>query len=447
MAVAEYQLNMSSFISDVESVISSFKTVSSKVYDLDGGVGSLEGALGGLSARIQLEEEKLEAAVAVQEQSADFLDLAIQVDKQVASLVDRNKDEFYETNPWLKPAAGADETAWYEDCWNWLCGAGEAIAEGAEQVWDWTKDTAKKAWDGLVDFYQENKKVIDTVLVVVGAIAAIAAVVASGGGALIPLLTALGCSAGAAAAISGAVAVVAVVSTVGATVLNVVDIWAEIENPTFQAWKKGLNIVSGVSNLLYSIGGMYNSFKKITPAQTKDAMRNAFTRDRGRELYGYEYNYLSDFQPGADSAINRELISNKSHNHFYAVDNPNGGKIIVSADPCNDMGVANLVNNTTDEYIVLSGTHGNEIGGLSFDGVGPKNPLNFYKQDCASFQNFPNVKVINIQDHVVSLGEYGRIVECNRPYLQSLFSSGKNIICAWCYSDRCVLVQELLGLI
>ena len=151
IAVAEYQLNMSSFISDAEGVISSFKAVSSKVHDLNGGVGSLQGAVDDISSRIQLEEEKKEAAVAVQKKSNDFLDLAIRVDKQVASLVDKNKDEFYKTNPWMKPAVTVDDTPWYEDAWNWLCGVGETVVEGVKQTWIWIKDTSIDAWVWVKD--------------------------------------------------------------------------------------------------------------------------------------------------------------------------------------------------------------------------------------------------------------------------------------------------------
>ncbi len=280
IAIAEYQLNMADFLSDSQKVISSFKTVVSKTCDLNGGVDTLQGAVDDLSFRIREEEEKYEAAVAVQKKSNDFLDLAIRVDKQVATLVNKNKEEFYKTNPWLRPVV-EEERPWYEKAWNWLCGKGEEIAEGLKKAWVWIKDTAKKAWDGLVEFYNDHKKIIDTILIVVGAVAAIVAVIASGGGALIPLLTALGCSAGTAALISGSVAVIAVVSTAASSTLNVIDIWAEIDNPTFNAWQKGLNITAGVSNLLYSIGGIYNSFKGITPEQTKAAMKNAFRNQGG----------------------------------------------------------------------------------------------------------------------------------------------------------------------
>lgn len=266
IAVAEYQLNMAGFISDAEDVISSFKAVTARTYDLSGGIGTLQDAVEEINARIRREEDRFQAAQDVRQKSNDFLELAIRVDRQVAELVELNQEEFYQVNPWLR-LPEQEDSPWYEDAWNWLCATGEAVQEGAEALKDWAADTLKNAWDGLVEFYNENKKIIDTVLIVVGAIAAIVAVVATGGLALAPLLGALGISAGVAAAISTAVAVVAVVSTVGASVLNVVDVWCEIDDPVFNAWQTGLNITSTITNLAYSIGNMYNAFKKIDPTQ------------------------------------------------------------------------------------------------------------------------------------------------------------------------------------
>lgn len=266
IAVAEYQLNMSGFISDTEDVIASFKAVTARTYDLSGGVGSLYGAVEELDARIRREEEKLLAAEDVRQKSNDFLELAIRVDQQVAELVEMNQEEFYRVNPWLRPPE-AEDSPWYEDAWNWLCAVGEAVQEGVEELGEWAADTLKNAWDGLVEFYNEHKKIIDTVLIVVGAITAIAAVIATGGLALAPLLGALGVSAGVAAAISTAVAVVAVVSTVAASSLNIIDVWFEIDDPVFNAWQTGLNITSTITNLAYSIGNIYNAFKKIDPTQ------------------------------------------------------------------------------------------------------------------------------------------------------------------------------------
>ena len=265
ISVADFQTDMRSFLSEKEAVIASFKAVSGSTSGLSGGVGSLQGALDDIQSRIIREETALEDAKAVQTSMNDFLELAQRVDAQVASDVNRNKEDFYGKYPELRPAPPEEEKAWYEKAWEALCGAGEAIKEAIKDGLEFIADTLKKAWDGLVEFYNEHKKIIDTVLLIVGAIGAIAAVIATGGLALAPLLGALGLSASVAAAVSTAVAVVAVVSTVAATALNVADVWLEIDNPIFNAIQTGLNITSAVTNFAYSIGNLYNSFKGIDP--------------------------------------------------------------------------------------------------------------------------------------------------------------------------------------
>ena len=318
LAIAEYQSNMSGFITSTESMISSFKAVKSETYNLSGGVGNLQGALDNIEARIKKEETKKADAVSVQKKSNDFLDLAVRVDKQVATLVNQNKDEFFRVNPWLKPATAEEEKPWYEQAWNWLCGAGEAIADGLEQAWDWVKDTASKAWSGLVEFYNEHKKIIDTILIVVGAVVAIVAVIATGGVALVPLLGALGVSTATAIAVSTAVAVVAVVSTVAASTLNIIDVWCEIDSPLFNGFQKALNITSTVTNLLYSIGNIYNSIKGVTGQQY---IANHQTYENVSQLSkkqvdaitrytGSEYHNINDSLRGLDVATpdNAETI-------------------------------------------------------------------------------------------------------------------------------------------
>ena len=261
----DFQSNMASFLSDAESVISSFKAVQNATYELNGGVGALQPVVSDISARIQKEEAKLDAAITVQKKANDFLALAVRIDQQVSVLVNRNKDEFYRVHPWLRPTADVSaEAPFYEKAWSWLCGKGEAVLNGIKKAWEWTKDTAAKAWKGLVEFYNEHKKIIDTILIVVGAIVAIAAVVFTGGLALVPLLGALGLSTAAAIAVSTAIAVIAVVSTVGSSILNIIDIWAEVDNPVFNTFQKAFNIVSAVSNIFYSIGNIYNSFKGVS---------------------------------------------------------------------------------------------------------------------------------------------------------------------------------------
>ena len=264
-SVMDFQSDLTSFLFDAESMISSFKAVQNSTYSLNGGVGDLQSSLSQIESRIQTEEAKKLEAEHIQAKANDFIQLAERVDHQVESCVNQNKEELYYVNPCLKPSPSVTEEAtWYERARLWLCGKGEVFVEGVKTTWEWTKDTAFKAWNGIVAYYSEHKKIIDTILIVAGAVAAIAAVVFTGGLALVPLLGALGVSTATAIAISTAVAVVAVVSTVGSSVLNIVDIWAEIDNPVFNTFQKVLNVVSTVSNITYSIGNIYNSLKGVS---------------------------------------------------------------------------------------------------------------------------------------------------------------------------------------
>jgi len=265
LPVLDFQSDLAAFISDAEGIISSFQAVQNSTYALNGGVGDLEAPLEQIGSRLRCEEARKQEAERVQSRADDFVRLAERIDSQVASDVKRNKAALYGVNPWLRPTPSVtEEKPWYDRALSFLFGAGDAVVDDLKSAWAWTKDTAKKAWNGAVALYNEHKKIIDTVLIVVGAIAAIAAVVATGGLALVPLLASLGVSAAAATAISAAVGVIAVVSTLGAGTLNIIDIWAEVDDPTFNAWQKGLNITSAVSNLFYSIGNIYNSFKGVS---------------------------------------------------------------------------------------------------------------------------------------------------------------------------------------
>ena len=171
IAIGEFQLNFTSFISKADDVISSFKAVRSATSNLSGGVGTLRDAYDDINARITREEEKKAAAIEVRKKSFTFLDLAVRIDNQVARLVTKNRNEFYRVNPWLKPPVPESEKGWLEKGWDWLCDKGRKLDEALDKAWQWTKDTANKAWNGLVDFYEKHKKAIATALMIVAAAA------------------------------------------------------------------------------------------------------------------------------------------------------------------------------------------------------------------------------------------------------------------------------------
>ena len=173
IAISEFQSDISKFISNVDSVISSFKTVKNEIYDINGGTTNLQEALDNIETRINLEEEKKESAQKVQRKAENFLDLVVRIDKQVAEDVNKNKEAFYKTNPWLRPPTSVDPNkVWYEQAWDWLCGTAEEIAKDVKAAW--ADSTLKKIWDGLVEFYEKYKfEIINWTVTVLCAIASI----------------------------------------------------------------------------------------------------------------------------------------------------------------------------------------------------------------------------------------------------------------------------------
>ncbi len=106
-----------------------------------------------------------------------------------------------------------------------------------EKIWSSCKSGLKKVGQWCKEHWQE---IFITITIVIGAVLAIATV------------------------ISSTTAGIAILSTVGSSALNIVDIWCKIDNPIFNTWQKGLNIVSAISNSAYSIGNIYNSLTGVS---------------------------------------------------------------------------------------------------------------------------------------------------------------------------------------
>ncbi len=188
-AVCELQSNLTSYIGDAESVLSGFKIIKEGTIGLNGGVGSLQGALENIEARVNVERNKIQEAKVIQNKVNEFVSLAARVDKCVSEKINGNKDELYRVNPWIKPETSVEqEIPWYEQAWNWLCSAGDAVAEGAKTVWNWVSDTAVKLWNEAVSFYKEHENLCKIAIGVLAIAIAVAVTVVSGGAALPALL-------------------------------------------------------------------------------------------------------------------------------------------------------------------------------------------------------------------------------------------------------------------
>lgn len=292
-----YMDHLESFLDRSDQVIGSFKTVQNSTASLNGGVGNLSLAMDDISARINAEEQKKANAEEVLRQSEAFAAAAEQADQQVAVMVDQNRDQFYCVNPHLMPPATEEEKNFLEQAFDYLKEGFRPITDAFEAL----GDTLAKGWEMLTEFYEKHKKVIDTVLAVVGAALAIAALFASGtfGLALVPLLhplltgvfflfgasaaTAAGAALTVATVISIGVAVLAGASTIYSMVLNIEDIWLEIDDPAFQKKKKNAAMISGILNFAYSLGNIYNSLKGVPP---KEYIARQKAIQNGRLGYG-----------------------------------------------------------------------------------------------------------------------------------------------------------------
>lgn len=259
ISVNDFQIQYQTFLSNTESVVSSFKTIKNEVWNLNGGIGNLQDAMDDVENRICTEEHAKDSAFSVMGKTDDFLSLVNRIDRQLCDNIERNREELYDVHPWLRPEITEDEKQWYESAWDWLCDRSEVIGNGLKRAWDWTKDTCVKFKDGLIEFYQEHKKVIDTIVVVLTVVVAVAAVIGSGSWALAPfLIFGLGVPQGVALTISSVIAVTAVVSSITSGILNIVDIWAEVDDPIYNMTQCIFNKISLISNFAFSIGNIYN---------------------------------------------------------------------------------------------------------------------------------------------------------------------------------------------
>lgn len=322
-AVCSFQNNFTGFIQKREDVISSFKTVRSKVQNVSGGVGNLQSGLNSLSTRITKEEHQSQEVEQVKKKANDFVDLAFRVDREVASLVNKNKEQFYQKYPHLRPQDQSEKSL-YEKIKDVLFHVGDVVKDaiklasiiafpgGAAALAIFGKDAVYSFIDDLFsaakDFYYKNKKVCDTILIVVGVVLSVAAVILTDGLALEPLLVAWGCSAGAAATASTVIGAIAVISSLGSEALNIIDIWCEIDNGVFNGFQTAFNISDFIFNMFYSVGGFYNAYKGIQDAELKafrymstdevktavqqDAILKAF-RKEGIKKFGKDFDILS----------------------------------------------------------------------------------------------------------------------------------------------------------
>lgn len=162
--ISSFQTDFSSLISKSRKMVSSFQAVKNFTYNINGGVGALQSAVDQIESRITIEKTKTAGLEAIEKKANSFLELAQQIDLNVCKLVNQNKHEFYEVNPWSKPPQTEEEKKWYEKAGEWLCQKGEKIKNELENFGNLVVDKASKLWDSAVEFYKSHKETINAIL-------------------------------------------------------------------------------------------------------------------------------------------------------------------------------------------------------------------------------------------------------------------------------------------
>ena len=238
---------MSSLINHAKKAVkeykSDLKSIKSKVLKIDSGICNVDDVISDIKSSTQTQENKIDALDNLKKDVNEFISDVVRIDGDAADAINKSKNDFYDKYEYLKPDI---EKSWLE--------------EKVDNACEWCKEH----W----------KEILITVTIVIGAVLAIVAVVASGGLALMPLLTGLGLSASAAASISTIVGAVAVISTIGSSILNLINTWCDIDSSTFKTLKNVFNWTSIISNGVYSFGYIYNGFKGISNAAIKEMNGN-----------------------------------------------------------------------------------------------------------------------------------------------------------------------------
>lgn len=208
--ISGFQTDFSSLISKSRRVVSSFQVVKTFSNHMNGGIGSLQNAVDQIDARMQQEEAKADALKTVQKKSEDFLELVHTIDEKVSILVNRNKHDFYNKNPWAKPPQPDKAKSYYDKAKDYVCKKVQQVKDGikniakaAIQINKSIADSISKAWDSIKSWYEENKDFIKQVAIEIAIGAAMIGLAALTGGASLAITVAIGAGVSAALGAGG----------------------------------------------------------------------------------------------------------------------------------------------------------------------------------------------------------------------------------------------------
>ncbi len=214
-AFLDFQSDFDHLIDRSKKIVSSFQTIKSFANNMNGGIGNLQNAVEQIESKRNTEEAKVNALNGIKNKANSFVEMTRQVDLNVCGLVNRNKHEFYELNPWAKPPPPPEEEQknYLQEGWDWLCGKAEEIKEGIKEgincvkdvaislgkeaikLANWAIETRAKIENSIKEFCNSSiGKIVISVVIVAGLIAL--SVLTGGAAAVIFTMGAVGATAG-----------------------------------------------------------------------------------------------------------------------------------------------------------------------------------------------------------------------------------------------------------
>lgn len=147
----------------VRDYIAGLKSLEARILTIDGGVCNMDDVIRSIRSSAQIQEAKVEALGAQEESVGEFVDDIVRIDGEVANIINRGKENFYEEHPYLMP--DCEKTNWkrFKDgCKKaWVC---------CKKAWMWCKKAwpwCREFWNELCIAYLSARVLIDAVVFVI----------------------------------------------------------------------------------------------------------------------------------------------------------------------------------------------------------------------------------------------------------------------------------------
>ena len=209
--------------------------IKKKVLAVDSSVCNLDDTIQKITASTRIIEDRVETLEDLKEETQAFIDDTVKTDEKVATLVDKNKDDFYKKYAYLKP--DSEKSVWEKIC---------------------------DKFDGVVEWCKKNAVAIITALVVV-VIACIAAFCSVA-------LSVIAAVAGIIAFVLFAVDIICMICTGQ----SMADYCTEKGMPVLGQIFKGLSWGCDLVGILIPVGSLAKSCVKIGAKETWIAMKEGF---------------------------------------------------------------------------------------------------------------------------------------------------------------------------